>query len=225
MHAVLICIFPKHLQFTKFRRIFLASSMLCVVWVAFLINCTKKDAIQNCKESLPSPLHLKGTWCCQVARHCSELCKKCTTDSTGSLLSSCHSRLANWWRNKLCYRKQRTDSRHRDLKSKSESFKNKDPLHVSRKKELNNDDVTCFKTRRKRLERNELRKLLFFYFSPVAALILMGLQWWLAITDCFERRLLFRYSQVHKTYPHSFFSWYFILLVLIMLHNKINGCT
>ena len=167
----------------------------------FLINYTKKDAIYKFKEGMLSPLCLKGTWFCQVARHCSEVYKKCTTDSTGSLLSSCHSSLANWWRNKLCYRKQRTDSRHRYWKRKSESCKIKTLFmwaerknrimmmsHASKGQEENLGAMNCGN--------------LFFYISPITALILMGLQWLLAITDCFERGLVFRYSQVRKNiYP------------------------
>jgi hypothetical protein len=58
--------------------------------------------------------------------------------------------------------KARTDSRHRYWKRKSESWKNKDPFHVSRKKELNNDDVTCIKRARKELGCNELQFFLYF---------------------------------------------------------------
>jgi len=177
---------------------------------------------------MPSPLCLKGTRFCQVARHCSEVYKKRTTDSTGSLLSCCHSTLANWWRNKLCYRKQRTDSRHRYWKRKSESCKNKDPLHVSRKKELNNDDVTCFKRARKGLWRRGVQwieEFVVFYISAIAALMFMGLQWLLGITDCFECGLVFRYSQVCKTHTHPFVSGYLIWLMLItMLRNVRDGC-
>jgi hypothetical protein len=185
---------------------------------------------------MSSPLCLKGMRFCQVARHCSEVYKKCSTDSTGSLLSCCHSRLANWWRNKLCYRKQRTDSRQRYRKRKIESCNNKDPLHVSRKKELNNDDVTYFKRARKLGGGwgvgwggglvKWIAEFVVFYISPIAALILMGLQWLLAITDFYESGLVFRYSQIRKTYTHPFVSGYLIRLMLItMLRNVKDGCT
>lgn len=138
---------------------------MCVVWVAVLI-ASRLMPSRNAKK----PCHFvfisrecEFAKCYATDASCN---KKCTTDSTVDLLSSCHSSRANWWRNKLRYRRQRTDSRHRDLKCKSEFFKNKEPLHVSRKKELN-DDVTCFKSKRKRLGQNELRNLFvcFFFLS------------------------------------------------------------
>jgi hypothetical protein len=71
-----------------------------------------------------------------------------------------------------------------------------------------------------------IAEFIVFYISPIAALILMGLQWLLAITDSFERGLVFRYSQVRKrTYP-PLFSWYLIrLMLIIMLRNVKDGCT
>jgi len=127
------------------------------------------------------------------------ICVSAPTASTGTLLSSCQSGRANWWRNKLCYRENRTDNRHRDLKFNSESLINRPSsclTNVNRKKGLSNDDVTCFRTARNKQTKKtsvnyiaEFVALFSLSFSLSLSflprpLILMGLQWWLVITDC-----------------------------------------